>query len=216
MSLRERLFDALRSIKEGGLSQGEVNAFDDLFDEMGLPESAVEPDAPSACEASGAPVQTSGAGIALIHSFEGYARQRPDGSVEAYPDPGTGAAPWTIGWGSTTDENGKSIKPGTIWSRERADKRFVQHLGQFEREVIAALGDAAEATSQAQFDALVSFAYNVGSANLRRSTLLRKHKAGDYAGAAREFARWNRAAGRALPGLTRRRAAEAKMYRGGI
>jgi lysozyme len=58
----------------------------------------------------------------------------------------------------------------------------------------------------------VSFAYNVGMANLVKSTLLRKHKAGDHDGASREFAKWNKAAGKVLPGLTRRRAAEAALY----
>ena len=59
---------------------------------------------------------------------------------------------------------------------------------------------------------MVCFAYNCGVANLKSSTLLRKHKAGDYAGAAKEFARWNKAAGKVMAGLTRRRAAEAALY----
>jgi hypothetical protein len=61
-----------------------------------------------------------------------------------------------------------------------------------------------------QFDALVSFHYNTGA--IGRATLTKRHLAGDYAGAAREFARWNRAAGQVLKGLTRRRAAEAELY----
>ena len=67
--------------------------------------------------------------------------------------------------------------------------------------------------TQSQFDALVSFAFNVGVNALKRSTLVRKHMEGDHEGAANEFARWNKAAGRVLAGLTRRRAAEAKLYR---
>jgi len=155
------------------------------------------------------PVQTSAAGIKLIHQFEGC-------KLTAYPDPGTGGAPWTIGWGSTTDENGKPIAPGTVWTQERADKRFVQHLGQFERQVIRLLGGAIASTTQSQFDALVSFAYNVGATALGGSTLLKKHKAGDYVGAAAEFARWNKAGGRVMAGLTRRRTAEAELYRGQV
>jgi len=58
----------------------------------------------------------------------------------------------------------------------------------------------------------VSFAYNVGVGNLQSSTLLKKHKAGDYRGAVAEFAKWNKAAGKVLPGLTKRRAAEAALY----
>lgn len=215
MGDRKAGFDALRKLFPGIWNKpGTIDEMNELMDAAGI-GSVVQPDPPSEPERAFTPAQTSAEGIALIHSFEGYAKKRADGSVEAYPDPGTGGAPWTIGWGSTTDENGKAIKRGTVWSRERADKRFVQHLGQFEREVIKALGSAIHATSQAQFDALVSFTYNVGPENLRSSTLLRKHRAGDYAGASREFGRWNRAAGRVLPGLTRRRAAEAQLYREG-
>ena len=65
-----------------------------------------------------------------------------------------------------------------------------------------------------QFDALVSFAYNVGIGNLKSSTLLRKLNAGDYDGAALEFHRWKRSNGRVLPGLVRRRAAEALLFQG--
>jgi len=65
---------------------------------------------------------------------------------------------------------------------------------------------------QHQFDALVSFAYNVGGGNLRSSTLLRKLNAGDYDGAALEFHKWNRSNGKVLPGLVRRRAAEALLF----
>lgn len=173
-------------------------------------------DAPSYPERTDAPHSTGPKGIAVMKQFEGCARVINDkGDVRAYPDPGTGGAPWTIGWGATTDEDLRPIKPGAIWTRKRADARFIQHLRQFERDVKKALGSAIHATSQEQFDALVSFTYNVGPANLLRSTLLRKHKAGDYRGASREFRRWNRAAGRVLRGLTRRRKAEAALYRSG-
>ena len=64
-----------------------------------------------------------------------------------------------------------------------------------------------------QFDALVSFHYNTGA--IGRATLTKLHRAGDYGGAARQFARWNRAGGRVMVGLTRRRAAEAALYRRG-
>ena len=206
---RKAIFDSVRRMLGRGFKPSEVTALDAAID------SAMRPDVPSEPEKRDTPVQVSADGIKLIHSFEGYARELPDGSVQAYPDPGTGGKPWTLGWGATTDENGRPIQPGTVWSRERADKRFRQHLGQFERDVIKALGDDLAGTSQAQFDALVSFTYNVGAANLRRSTLLKKHRAGDYAGARREFGKWNRAAGRVLRGLARRRAAEAAMYGGG-
>lgn len=144
----------------------------------------------------------------LVQQFEGCAKKRPDGSFEAYPDPGTGGDPWTIGWGST----GSDIKKGTVWTQQQCDDRFTSHLDEFAAGVSKAIGDAP--TTQSQFDAMVSFAYNVGLGNLNASTLLRKHKARDYAGAAAEFARWNKAAGKVLAGLTRRRGAEAALYKG--
>lgn len=173
-------------------------------------------DAPTEREATPAPFRTSPQGVALMHEFEGYAKKLPNGDCKAYPDPGTGGAPWTIGWGATTDEDLRPIKPNAVWTRQRADARFRQHLGQFERDVKKAVGDALGATSQEQFDALVSWTYNIGPEAMRRSTLIRKHKAGDYKGAAREFVKWNKAAGRVMRGLTRRRKAEAALYRQGI
>jgi GH24 family phage-related lysozyme (muramidase) len=144
--------------------------------------------------------------VKLIQQSEGCAKRRPDGSFEAYPDPGSGGDPWTIGWGST----GPDIKKGVVWSSQQCDERFQAHLAEFAEKVAGALGGAK--TTQAQFDALVSFAYNVGVGNLLSSTLLKKHKAGDFAGAALEFAKWNKAAGKVLPGLVKRRAAEAALY----
>jgi lysozyme len=150
------------------------------------------------------------AGTALIKRFEGCARLRLDGLVEAYPDPGTGAEPWTIGWGATGRDHvhGGRIGPGTVWTQGQCDARLADDLARYAGDVAAALGDAP--TSQAQFDALVSFHYNTGA--IARATLTKKHIAGDYDGAASEFARWNRAGGRVLKGLVRRRAAEAEVY----
>lgn len=147
-------------------------------------------------------------GIALIKAFEGCARARPDGKVEAYPDPGTGGVPWTIGWGAT----GPGIAPGTVWTQQQCDDRLLQDIARHTADVLRTLKDAP--TSQAQFDALVSFHYNTGA--ISRSTLARLHVAGDHEGAAAQFARWNRAGGRVMAGLTRRRAAEEALYRKGM
>ncbi|WP_296717748.1 lysozyme [Erythrobacter sp.] len=157
-----------------------------------------------------APRAVSEAGIALIKRFEGCARLRPDGLVEAYPDPGTGAEPWTSGWGATGRDHvqGGRIGPGTVWTQGACDARLADDLVRYAADVVRALGDAP--TTQPQFDALVSFHYNTGA--IARATLTAKHRAGDTEGAAREFARWNRAGGRVLKGLVRRRAAEAEMY----
>jgi lysozyme len=151
-------------------------------------------------------------GTALIKQFEGCARQRGDGRIEAYPDPGTGAEPWTIGWGATGPDHvhGGRIGPGTVWTQTQCDERLARDLVRYANDVARALGSAP--TSQGQFDAMVSFHYNTGA--IARATLTRKHIAGDYQGAAAEFARWNRAGGRVLRGLVRRREAEAALYLG--
>jgi lysozyme len=122
----------------------------------------------------------------------------------------------TIGWGST----GPDIRLGMTWTQAQADARFARDLAAFAIGVTHEL--RGKPTTQGQFDALVSFAYNVGldqdadtlAEGLGDSTLLRRHLAGDYAGAAAEFAKWNKQKGVVLNGLTRRRAAEAAMYRG--
>ena len=157
---------------------------------------------------SPAPTAIGPEGVALIKRFEGCAKVRSDGRVEAYPDPGTGGAPWTIGWGAT----GPGIEKGTVWTQNACDARLEADLERYARQVSAALGDAP--TSQLQFDALVSFHYNTGA--ISSATLTRKHRAGDFEGAAEEFARWCYAGGRVMRGLARRRAAEAALYRRGM
>lgn len=156
------------------------------------------------------PVTVSAEGIALIKRFEGCARLRADGLVEAYPDPGTGGDPWTIGWGATGRDHvhGGAIAKGTVWTQAECDARLTRDLVRYAADVTKALGNAP--VTQPQFDALVSFHYNTGA--IGRATLTAKHIAGDREGAAREFARWNRAGGKVLKGLVRRRAAEAALY----
>ena len=184
------LFDIVRSLLGRGLRQSEVDALDKAIDTM--------------TGVAGAPREVSPAGVRLIQEFEGCARVRGDGMVEAYPDPGSGGDPWTIGWGAT----GSDIGPGTVWTREECDRRLAADIERHARDVVEAIGDAP--TSQAQFDAQVSFHYNTGA--IARSTLLKRHLAGDHAGAAKEFHRWVYAAGRVLKGLIRRRRAEAALY----
>lgn len=151
------------------------------------------------------PRAISAEGIELIKRFEGCAKRRADGRFAAYPDPGTGGDPWTIGWGAT----GPGIGPCVVWTGAQCDERLKTDLIRYAREVDRALNGCP--TNQLQFDALVSFHYNTGA--IASATLTRKHKAGDFEGASREFRRWNRAGGRVLRGLTRRRAAEAQLYR---
>ncbi|MBX7496660.1 lysozyme [Qipengyuania sp. 6B39] len=197
---RKSLFDLVRRMLGRGFSQAEVDALDDLLDEAGISAQDSGPGGPCL-----PPREIGERGIQLIKRFEGCARLRPDGLIEAYPDPGTGAAPWTIGWGAT----GPDIGPETVWTQAQCDARLAHDIARHAREVIDAISDAP--TSQAQFDALVSFHYNTGA--IARATLTKRHCAGDQAGAADEFARWNRAGGRVMKGLVRRRREEAKLYR---
>jgi GH24 family phage-related lysozyme (muramidase) len=132
--------------------------------------------------------------------------QAPDGRFDAYPDPATGGAPWTIGWGST----GPDITKGTVWTQAQCDARMKRDADAFAAKVAGLIGTTP--TTQNQFDALVALAYNIGPATLASSTLLARHKARDYAGARAQFARWNKANGQVMPGLTKRRAAEAALY----
>ena len=143
-------------------------------------------------------MKISDAGLNLIKEFEGC-------RLKAYPDPATGGKPWTIGYGHT-----KGVQPGDVITQAQADAFLREDVAEFERSV----NKLAPITTQSQFDALVSFAFNLGAANLEKSTLLKKHRAGDYAGASQEFVKWNRAAGRVMAGLTRRRLAEAELYGG--
>jgi GH24 family phage-related lysozyme (muramidase) len=160
-----------------------------------VPEARPEPAAPPS---SGRRVSQKG--IALVHSFEQC-------RLTAYPDPGSkDGHPWTIGWGST----GPGIQKGVSWTQEQADARFERDLAQFGAKVDALLGSSQ--TTQHQFDALVSLAYNIGVGALAKSTVLRKHKAGDHKGAAAAFLMWNKNDGKVMRGLTRRRLAEADLY----
>lgn len=133
-------------------------------------------------------------GLKIVKQFEGL-------ELKAYRCP---AGIWTIGYGST----GPHVKPGMVIAEQRAENLLKEDLTRFE----AAVAQSAPDASQNQFDAMVAFAFNVGIGAFTKSTLLRKHRAGDHTGARSEFARWNKAGGKVLPGLTRRRAAEAALY----
>lgn len=142
------------------------------------------------------------AAIDMIHSFESF-------RANAYKDPGSkNGLPITIGWGSTSDLQGNPIKLGDVWTRKQADAKFKQDIDRFSASVIAEAGPS----TQGQIDAMVSFAYNVGIGAFRSSTLLKKHRAGDYKGAAAEFDKWAFNDGKMMNGLVRRREAERKLY----
>jgi len=144
-------------------------------------------------------MQTSDKGIALIKEFEGC-------KLTAYQD---SVGVWTIGYGWTQPVDGKQIRAGMVIKQEEADRLLKTGLVSYENDVsrLVKVG-----LTQGQFDALVSFTYNLGARSLSTSTLLRKLNAGDYAGASDEFLRWNKAGGKVLNGLTRRREAERALF----
>lgn len=141
-------------------------------------------------------MKTSMKGRDLIRKFEGE-------KLKAYQ---CSAGVWTIGVGHT----GPDVKPGMVITLDRSDELLRSDLARFESAVSRLVKVA---LSQCQFDALVSFAFNVGEGALGKSTLLRMVNAGDMAGAASEFSKWNRAGGKVVAGLTTRRAAERDLFK---
>lgn len=140
-------------------------------------------------------MKTSQKGKDLIANFEGVV-------LDVYKD----------AVGLDTIGIGHLIKKGerfTTITRQQAFDLLEKDLIQFEDAVNKLVKVS---IGQNQFDALVSFAFNLGASNLGNSTLLKKLNAGDYSGAANEFLRWNKAAGRVLAGLTRRREAEKALF----
>jgi len=138
------------------------------------------------------------AGVDLIRRFEGC-------RLDAYPDPGTGGAPITIGYGAT----GPGIELGVVWTQEEAEARLVEDIAQFAGAVERALTVPVSAN---EFAAMVSLAFNIGAGAFKKSTLLRLVNDGHFEAAAEQFLRWNRAGGREMPGLTRRRQAERQLF----
>ena len=201
---RKVVFDAVRKMLGRGFRPSEVKALDAALDR------AMQEAGAQFAKESGQASDWIALAAPLVEQFEGLHRLIPGDKVAAYPDPATGDKPWTIGIGSTTDEDGYPIGPGTVWTVERARKRFKTHLEQFGREVDALLDGAP--TTPAQKAALTSLAYNIGSHALGRSTALRMHKRGEYQAAADAILLWNKAAGKVLRGLTRRREAERALY----
>lgn len=142
------------------------------------------------------------AGINLIKKWEGF-RSKP------YLCSGNVA---TIGFGSTYYPNGKRVtlqdKP---INEAEAGYMLIIALGRYEKAVNKLVKAV---INQNQFDALVSFVYNVGAAAFEQSTLLKVLNAGDYEGAAQQFLRWNKAGGKVVEGLTNRRKDEMALFMG--
>jgi len=134
-------------------------------------------------------------GLELIKHFEGC-------YLSPYYCP---AGVLTQGYGHT----GKDVKKGVNITQAQADKWLAEDMAEFE-DAVTRLVKAD--LNENQFSALVSFSFNVGSGALARSTLLRCIHAGDFKEAGRQFLRWDKAKGKRLKGLTRRREAEKKLF----
>lgn len=139
-------------------------------------------------------MKTSPKGIALIKEYEGL-------RLGAYL---CSAGVLTIGYGHTG-----GVKEGDLITEQKAEQLLQDDLKKFENGVLRLVRVP---LTQNQFDALVSFAFNLGVGNLGKSTLLRLLNDRDYKGAAGQFIRWNKAAGKELAGLTRRRIAESELF----
>ncbi len=140
-------------------------------------------------------------GLDLIEQFEGF-------RSHAYKCP---AGIWTIGIGSTHYEDGTEVHGADApISKERAYEilkyEIDNHYGKMVNTYLKA------STTQNQFDALVSFAYNLGTGALKRSTLMKYHNHRETENASNEFGKWNKAGHIVLNGLKRRRKAERKLY----
>ena len=141
-------------------------------------------------------MNTSMEGLSLIKKFEGC-------ELEAYQ---CSAGVWTIGYGQT-----KGVKPRDSISQEEAEQMLVDELHEYESYVNEYV---TVALSQNQFDALVSWVYNLGPANLKASTMLKVLNDGKYEEVPYQMKRWNKAGGKVLEGLIRRREAEACLFQG--
>jgi lysozyme len=142
------------------------------------------------------------AGLALIKSHEGL-------RLEAYPDPATKADPWTIGYGHTSAAGPPTVKPGLRISRQEAEDILKRDLATFERHVRSRVKVA---LNDNQFSALVSFCFNVGPGNFNRSGVLKAVNAKQFDLVPARLMLWNRAAGKVMRGLTRRRAEEGELF----
>lgn len=185
------IFDFLRSVSGGKLTQKQVDAADKLiaFDQQAVGNMLGLADQMS----------TSSTGVDLICGFEGK-------RLSAYDD---GVGVWTIGFGTTVYPNGHKVKKGDTCTEAQAKQYMQNDLKKFESTV----NDVVTVPlNQNQFDALVSLTYNIGSGAFSKSTLVKKLNAGDYKGAADQFDVWVNAGGKRMQGLVNRRAKEKELF----
>lgn len=148
-------------------------------------------------------MQTSDACLERIKGYEGYGKALPNGDCTAYQEKINGKIDIpTIGWGCT-----EGVEMGMVWTREQAEAALRREISKHEAIVSRVV---TVDLNQNEYDALVSFNYNVGK--LPSSTLLKKLNKGDRAGAAKEFLVWDKFGGKSSPGLASRRASEMGLF----
>ncbi|MEQ1069167.1 lysozyme [Acinetobacter lwoffii] len=188
----KHIFDFLRKISGGKLTQKQVDAADKLI-------ATAYDDVTSMLGIATDEMHISPSGIDLIRNFESL-------RLNAYDD---GVGVWTIGYGTTKYPNGIRVKKGDTCTLEQA-KSYMQHdLKKFEQTVNSAVNVP---INQNQFDALVSLAYNIGPTAFEESTLVKRLNEGNYNAAANQFNVWVNAGGKRMQGLVNRRAAEKALF----
>lgn len=188
----KHIFDFLRKISGGKLTQKQVDAadkliataYDDLNDMLGIATDEMH---------------ISPSGIDLICNFEGK-------RLTAYDD---GVGVWTIGFGTTVYPNGIKVKKGDTCTEAQAKAYMAHDLKKFASAVNNAV---TVPLNQNQFDALVSLAYNIGTGAFNKSTLVKKLNANDYRSAADQFDVWVNAGDKRMQGLVNRRAKEKALF----
>lgn len=187
------IFDFLRKISGGKLTQKQVNAANQVI--ATVTGSTVANMLGIALDE----MSVSNSGVDIICDFEGK-------RLVAYDD---GVGVWTIGFGTTIYPNGIKVKKGDVCTESEAKEYMAHDLKKFELAVNSAV---TVPLNQNQFDALVSLAYNIGTNAFKNSTLVKKLNAGDYRGAADQFDVWINAGGKRMQGLVNRRAREKALY----
>ncbi len=188
----KHIFDFLRKISGGKLTQKQVDAADKLI-------ATAYDDVTSMLGIATDEMNISPSGIDLIRNFESL-------RLNAYDD---GVGVWTIGYGTTKYPNGIRVKKGDVCTLDQA-KAYMQHdLKKFEQTVNSTVKVP---VNQNQFDALVSLAYNIGPTAFEESTLVKRLNEKNYKAAAEQFDLWVNARGKRLQGLVNRRAIEKGLF----
>lgn len=143
-------------------------------------------------------------GIRLIKKYEGL-------QLRAYVDPATGSEPFTIGYGTTVYPNGLKVRLSDMCTQEQAEEYLMNDIKKFSNELIKLIPEKC-CLNDNQFSALVSFTYNIGIGNFKKSTLLKYLNENKKYMAGKEILKWHKANGKSMLGLVRRRIEELYLY----